>query len=135
MAKRKSIGKHLLIIEMTGQEYWGRIDINNNLIIDSASSLDSLKRKIKKTVEKIEKINIDSFEISYDLSTFFEQYSYLNVSNIAKRANISPLLMRQYSAGIKFPSAERVKEIENAIHTIGEELSKVRIHKRERASA
>lgn len=135
MRKRKSYGKHLLIIEMTNQEYWGRIDINNNLIIDNAASLDLLKKKIKKTVEKIEKTSIDTFEISYDLTTFFEQYSYLNVSNIAKRANISPLLMRQYSAGIKFPSAGRVKEIEQAIHSIGKELSSARIHKREKVSA
>lgn len=135
MAKRKSYGKHLLIIEMSDREYWGRIDINNNLIIDNAASLELLKKKIKKAVEKIEKVNINGFEISYDLTTFFEQYSFLNVSNIAKRANISPLLMRQYSAGIKFPSAERVKEIEQAIHSIGKELSTVRIHKREKVSA
>ena len=136
MPKRKSnIGKHLLIIEMADREYWGRIDINNNLIIESAGSLEALKKKIKKAGERIEDVNIESFDISYDLTSFFEQYSYLNISNIAKRANISPLLMRQYSAGIKFPSADRVREIEQAIQSIGKELSKIRLHKREKVNA
>jgi len=129
--KKRKIGKHLLIIEMTDVDYWGRVDINNNLIIESSTTIDGLKKKIKKAAERIEKIYIDSFDISYDLTAFFEQYCYLNISNIAKRANISPLLMRQYSAGIKFPSEKRVKEIEVAIKEIGRELSKVKLHKRE----
>ena len=133
--KKRKIGKHLLIIEMTDGDYWGRVDINNNLIIESSTTIEGLKKKIKKAVERIENINIDSFHISYDLTSFFEQYSYLNISNIAERANISPLLMRQYSAGIKFPSAERVKSIQNAIQGIGRELSRVRLHKREKINS
>ncbi len=129
--KKRKIGKHLLIIEMTDGDYWGRVDINNNLIIESAPSLEKLKKKIQKAVYDIEKIEVDTYEISYDLTSFFEQYSYLNISNIAKRADISPLMMRQYSAGIKFPSAERVKSIEKAIQDIGKELSRVKLHKRE----
>ena len=120
-----------MIIERANNEYWGRVDVNNNLIIESAPSLEKLKKKIQKAVSDIEKIEVDTYEVSYDLTSFFEQYSYLNISNIAKRANISPLLMRQYSAGIKFPSGKRVKEIELAIKEIGKELSRVKLHKRE----
>ena len=136
MPKRKSnIGKHLLIIEVADSQYWGRIDINNNLIIESANSLEALKKKIKRAGERIEDVNIESFDISYDLTSFFEQYSYLNISNIAQRATISPLLMRQYSAGIKYPSADRVKSIQDAIQRIGKELSRVKLHKREKMNS
>ena len=43
--------------------------------------------------------------------------------------------MRQYSSGLKFPSEERVKEIESAIREIGKELSKIKLHKRDREYA
>jgi hypothetical protein len=39
--------------------------------------------------------------------------------------------MSHYASGIKFPSEERVKEIEAAIREIGKELSKVKLHKAE----
>ena len=41
------------------------------------------------------------FEYKYDLQSFFNYFSFLNVSDIAKRAGINPSLMRQYSRGIK----------------------------------
>lgn len=37
--------------------------------------------------------------------------------------------MRQYATGIKFPSEERVKQIQEAIRTIGKELAKIKIVK------
>ena len=41
------------------------------------------------------------FNYQYDLQSFFEYFSFLNVSEIAKRAGINPSLMRQYTSGIK----------------------------------
>ncbi|HEV8286848.1 MAG TPA: hypothetical protein VGQ09_21210 [Chitinophagaceae bacterium] len=130
-----TIGKQPLIVEMTKNEFWGRVDINNNLIVDSAPSLETLKKKIKKAINEIENIEVENFEVSFDLTSFFEQYSFLNISDIARRTNISPLMMRQYSSGIKFPSEERVKEIESAIQQIGKELSRVKLHKRDKEYA
>ena len=130
-----TIGRQPLIVEMTKDEFWGRVDIKNNLIVDSASTLETLKKKIKKAINEIENIEVENFEVSFDLTSFFEQYSFLNISDIAKRTNISSLMMRQYSSGLKFPSEERVKEIESAIREIGKELSKIKLHKRDREYA
>ena len=41
------------------------------------------------------------FEYKYDLQSFFNYFSFLNVSDIAKRAGINPSLMRQYVSGVK----------------------------------
>ncbi|MGN8798468.1 pilus assembly protein HicB [Segatella copri] len=41
------------------------------------------------------------FEYKYDLQSFFNYFSFLNVSDIAKRAGINPSLMRQYASGVK----------------------------------
>ena len=35
------------------------------------------------------------FEYKYDLQSFFNYFSFLNVSEIAKRAGVNPSLMRQ----------------------------------------
>lgn len=41
------------------------------------------------------------FRYQYDLQSFFEFFSFLNITEIAKRAGINPSLMRQYARGIK----------------------------------
>lgn len=41
------------------------------------------------------------FAYQYDLQSFFNYFSFLNVTEIAKRAGINPSLMRQYTSGVK----------------------------------
>lgn len=123
-----------LIVEKNDSLFWGRIDINDNLVIEYAPSLEALKKQMKKSVYSIEKIQIDDFEVTYDLTSFFEEYTFLNISEVGKRASINAALMRQYAAGIKFPSVERVKRIEDAIREIGKELVRVRLHKAQHAA-
>lgn len=131
----KVASKIQLIVEKADKELWGRIKINDNLIIDSAPNLETLKKQLQKLAYEFEQYKIQDFEVSFDLTSFFEEFSFLNVSDIAKRTAISPGLMRQYAAGLKFPSEDRVKEIENAIREIGKELSRVKLHKFQRELA
>jgi hypothetical protein len=94
----------------------------------------ALERKMKKLLADfhgLEKEQID-FEIAYDLSVFFAQNDFLNISGIAKMANINASLLRQYAAGIKFPSPEKAAEIEDVIRRIGNEPSLVKISARVR---
>src|SRR6476646_9855992 len=93
-----------LIVEKSGDQLWGRITVNDNLIIDTASTVESLKKKLAKLAKSLENVEVDSFVVSYDLTSFFEQYSFLSISEIASMIGINPSLMRQYSQGIKFPS-------------------------------
>ncbi len=60
-----------------------------------------------------------------ELYTFFKSHPEINVSKLARRMGISQSLMANYICGIKKPSAERLKEIETAIRTLGQELSSV----------
>ena len=41
------------------------------------------------------------FRYQYDLQSFFNYFSFLNITEIAKRSGINPSLMRQYARGIK----------------------------------
>jgi hypothetical protein len=61
-----------------------------------------------------------SIKRQYDLQTFFEEHDYLKVSSIAKHAGLNPGLVRQYSSGVKHPSAEQAKKIELTIHKLAD---------------
>lgn len=57
----------------------------------------------------------------------FDKFPELNATQIAKGLGINEGLMRQYISGIKHPSFERILEIENYIHKLGEELLNLHI--------
>jgi len=118
-----------LIVERSDGELWGRVKVKGNLIVDSADNLNALTKKLKTLILDIESVEVEDFELSYDLTSVFEQYSYLNISEVAAKAGISSGMMRQYASGNKYPSAERVKDIESAIREIGKELIKVKLHR------
>jgi len=127
--------KLTLIIEKSHHGLlWGRIKYKNNLLVEKASSVTALERRMKKLLLDFHGLELDKieFEIAYDLSVFFEQKDFLNISGIAKLANINASLLRQYAAGIKFPSPEKAAEIEEVIRRIGNELSLVNISARVR---
>jgi hypothetical protein len=122
--------KVLLIIEKgKDKDLWGRVSFEDNLIVDSAKSLESLQKKMKKTLHDLHGVstaNID-FDVAHDLTAVFSEKSYLNLSVVAQKLGINRSLMAQYAAGTKFPSTERVEAIEKAIHELGRDLLKLRI--------
>jgi len=46
----------------------------------------------------------------------------VKISNIAKKANINPSLLRQYKTGKTEASEEQAKKVLKAMHQLGEEL-------------
>lgn len=63
-----------------------------------------------------------TFEYKYDLASFFDCYSFINMSKFALFAGINPSLMRQYKLG-QYISERQMAKIENALHRIGTEFS------------
>jgi hypothetical protein len=124
-----------LIVERSRDQFWGRASVNGNLIIEQARSLDVLKKKMKTLICHFEGVTVNEFDVCYDLTSFFIEYSYLNISEIANKAGISPAIMRQYTSGLKYPSPERLAEIENAIHEIGKQLTKVKLRRVKKVQA
>ena len=60
-----------------------------------------------------------------ELYAFFKSFPEINVSKLARRMGISQSLMASYICGVKKPSAERLKEIENTVRNLGQELSSI----------
>ncbi|MEI2738123.1 MAG: hypothetical protein V9F01_05015 [Chitinophagaceae bacterium] len=129
MSKNVNTIKPQLIVEVSDGNLWGRIKINGNLIVESASSLEALQKKMKGLIFDFEELEINQFNISFDLTSFFQQHPFINLAEIANKTGINYGLMRQYSSGVKFPSEYRVRKIEQAIRDIGKELSKIKLHK------
>ena len=119
-----------LIIESAKDgELWGRVQYDDNLITESASSVPELERKMKALLKDWHAVDAKqiSFELQYDIAGLFDEKKFLNAAVIAERAGINKSLMRQYASGIKFPSLERAKQIERVIHELGKEMLGIKI--------
>ncbi len=84
MATQKQ-SKLPLVVERSDGELWGRVKVKGNLIVDSADNLNALTKKLKTLILDIESVEVEDFEVSYDLTSVFEQYSYLNISEVASK--------------------------------------------------
>jgi len=61
------------------------------------------------------------------IGEIFKKLYGINVSAISRRAGLPQSLMASYVSGIKKPSPERKKEIENVLHQLGQELLAVKL--------
>lgn len=62
------------------------------------------------------------FVFRFDIGSFFDYYSYLNMSGVAKKAGINASLMRQYAMGVHEPSKKRKQQILDCLHQISNEM-------------
>ena len=57
-----------------------------------------------------------------EVGRIFRRFPQLNVSEMARYIGINKSLLAKYIYGIKRPSEERMRQIKQAMHTMGEEL-------------
>lgn len=118
--------------------YWGTTQNIPGVVTAYGNSLEELKKNLKVAfddyleVAKEEKEDwfkdvkkMDAFNYQMDLSSFFRLIPEVKISAIAEKAKINSSLLRQYVTGKSNPSEERLKQIEKAIHELGEELLSV----------
>lgn len=63
------------------------------------------------------------FTYKYDLQSFFNYFSFLNVSKVAEMAGINPSLMRQYTSGSANAGQKQYEKIRAVVGRISKELS------------
>ena len=89
------------------------------------------KEDMLKAYEEIKEIQAEEgkvvpeleFTYKYDLQSFFDYFSFLNVSKVAELADINPSLMRQYTSGVSNAGQKQYDKIRVAIGKISKELS------------
>jgi hypothetical protein len=122
-----------LILERGKGEWWGRVQMKENLHTTNARTPNLVKKNMLQLLNDLERVNSASvvFEMAYDITAFFETHPYLNISEVAQVAGINSALMRQYSSGVKHASRNRVQEIQRTVRSMGKELSKLTLYARE----
>ncbi len=131
-----------LIIEKSDGELWGRIEgvgeflpvtVGTNTLeviknlIDLIKDYQEHEGKNDPAWKKVDAVKV-LWDVKYDVQAFFAEHNYLTASTIAKIAGINPGLMRQYSSGVKHPSAAQAKKIEDAVHAVARELASVSLY-------
>ncbi|MBO5058048.1 MAG: helix-turn-helix transcriptional regulator [Prevotella sp.] len=61
-------------------------------------------------------------EYKYDLQSFFNYFNYFNINEVARRAGISPSLLRQYTSGCKNAGEKTYKRLSECFHSIKSDL-------------
>lgn len=75
-----------------------------------------------------EDIHISSFynteepDDTNEVAAIFRQFPQLNVSEVARSMGINKSLLSKYIYGIKKPSPQRMQQIKEALHILGEQL-------------
>lgn len=129
-----------IILEKSKNEWFASCDAPHTFISTFGTNVEEVTANVKMliedhlenegaTQEEWQKVSIDNieFEYQYDLTSLFDYFKVLNVSEIAKKAGINKSLLLQYKGGIKHPSLKQAKKIEEAIHTVGSELLAVSV--------
>lgn len=119
-----------LIIEKGESGIWGRVNYKDNLIVDEAGNLNDLELNLKGLLREFEDVDPESiiFDIRYDVYALFQQFDFLNISKVAKHADIHPGLLRQYASGVKHPSLKAAKKIEDTLHRLADEMQKASVY-------
>ena len=113
-------------------------DINSTIIgegntvaeakADFENSLMEIIQSYKEDgIELPEELHNIEFEYKYDISSVFNYYSWINITQFAKIAGINSSLMRQYTTGKTYISDAQTRKIETALHHFGKELTAVRL--------
>jgi len=101
-----------LIIEKGENGIWGRVNYNDNLIVEEGKKLEGPEQKLKLLLHDFEGLEPGNivFDTRYDVYSLFEQFDFLNITKVAKYAGIHPGLLRQYASGVKHPSLIQAKK-------------------------
>ncbi|WEA00327.1 hypothetical protein [Mucilaginibacter sp. SJ] len=119
-----------LIVEKGDSGLWGRVNYNDNLIIETGVNVYELETKIKDILHELEDVDPKTivFNTVYDIYSLFKDFDFLNISKIAVYSGIHSGLLRQYASGVKHPSANQAKKIEDTLHRLADLMKKASIY-------
>ena len=92
---------------------------------------ETAKKDMLKSYAEIKEIQAEEglevpeldFLYKYDMQSFFNYFSFLNVTKVAELAGINVSLMRQYTSGVATAGQKQYDKIRVAVEHISKELS------------
>jgi predicted RNase H-like HicB family nuclease len=116
--------------------YWGTTQNIPGVITADGQTFEEMKQNLIEAIEMAKESDKSYANYSLDLQfktslkDFFKEFPELKKDKIASRAGIAKTLMSQYlSEREVYISYERVKQIEDEIHKLADELRAVRFEK------
>lgn len=87
---------------------------------DMLLAYDEIKEMFSQEGKDISELE---FVYKYDMQTFFNYFSFLNISKIGEMAGINSSLLRQYASGAAMAGEKQYNKIKDCINRIAHELS------------
>ncbi len=101
----------------------GYLTATGKTVQEAKEDLAECLAEAKENLEAEGKVFPDvEFTYKYDLQSFFNYFSFLNITDIAKRSGVNPSLMRQYASGVKNAGERTYKRLSTCVQSIGREL-------------
>ena len=128
MEKRKIL---VTIEQASDGSFWCHTEdaINKGHFNSVGDSVEAAKQDLIDCYEEAKKLegNLPDVEFTYkyDIQSFFNYFSYLNATDIARRAGINPSLMRQYTSGVKKAGEKTYQRLSTCVDKIKEDLRAV----------
>ncbi len=118
-----------LVIERGDNDVWGHVKYSENLLVECGKNLTDLSIRMKASLQHFENLDPAAIEFSYayNIHVLFKKIDFLNTYKVAQYAGIRPELLQQYINKEAYPSAEHAKMIEDALHRLASELSRISI--------
>lgn len=126
--------KKITVIVEKGEDgkFWCRTqnEICNTMLSSVGDNVEEAKQDLLECYEEAKADAIEcgesfkdvDFEYKYDLQSFFNYFSFLNINEIARRSGINPSLMRQYNGGFKNAGEKTYLRLAKCIDNIKCEL-------------
>ncbi|MGP1501094.1 type II toxin-antitoxin system HicB family antitoxin [Bergeyella cardium] len=121
--------------------YWANTENIEGIVVADGNTFDEMKKNLQDAfdfhLEECEKDGDLGFVKKYkkgvefvyeiELNGICKQLPEINLSELARRLKISPVMMRKYATGKTKASEKRLYEIQEGIRNIGKELVEVRL--------
>lgn len=99
-------------------------------LIGHGETAEAARADLLQAYEEIKAMNAErsketpdiEIEWKYDLESFFDYFSVINVTKLAQKAGINASLLRQYRNGLAKASEKQYAKLREAIREIGQEL-------------
>lgn len=87
---------------------------------DLLSSYEDMKALFE---ENGEEIPVLEYTYKYDMQSFFNYFSFLNITKVGELSGINSSLLRQYASGAAMAGEKQYDKIKTCVQTIVKELS------------
>ena len=94
---------------------------------DFFNSVEEMKEVYQENGDEVPAALMEKPTFKFDLASFFEYYSFINVTTFAKMIGINSSLMRQYKKGNTYISDAQLEKIQTFVDNMGTDFQGLRL--------